>query len=93
MSVQPCPLAVDFEDRANTLELTQCGSVNVNRGLQGANIVNSSVYNPTFNIRGLLYEKWRILLGVVTIFGLITVIFLIMWMSIFQGNFYSLFLH
>ena len=74
MSVQPYPLAADSEDRATTIELTQLGSVNVNRGVQGANFVNSSVYNPTFNILGRPYEKWKILLGVITIFGLITVI-------------------
>ena len=63
MSFQPCPVAADCEDWANSLSLSQLGSVNVNRGKQGANISNSQVNNLTINIMGRSFEKRKIIIG------------------------------
>ena len=48
------------EDGANTLSLAP---INVNKGIQGANINNSHVENLTINIMGRSFEKRNIIIG------------------------------
>lgn len=48
------------EDGANTLSLAP---VNVNKGIQGANINNSHVENLTINIMGRSFEKRKIIIS------------------------------
>ena len=80
MSFQPCPVAADCEDWANSLSLSQLGSVNVNRGKQGANISNSQVNNLTINIMGRPFEKRKIFCAAITILVL-TIVGIFLYIS------------
>ena len=69
------------EDGANTLSLSKLGSsVNVNKGIQGANINNSHVENLTINIMGRSFEKRKIFCAAITILVL-TIVGIFLYIS------------